>query len=122
MIPLLAQLGLALLAGKMQKDKQHAELEHATNRHFDDVRASIDARRAARAGDSGYMQAAVGGMRGIPQAGPSAAGPILAGVGQALLNRQDEPEVAHADFKEVPVAAKSWVGTDFDEDKYGSYA
>lgn len=85
MIPLLVQLGLALAGGVIQKvasDKQHEKDLAKFNK--DSVRDIMD-KRAARAGDSMYMQSALARAEHRPEAPPSPMPGVVAGMGSALL-------------------------------------
>ena len=131
-IPLLAQLGIALAAGIYQDQRDKAEHKKARGEHARKLQRSIMDRRAARAGDSGYMQQALGGMESAPKKPPSQLGNTLAGVGMALLNRQEQPN----GFQDVSQPGlpervdtwntdnKGWTGGDLDdlEEKYGNIA
>ena len=85
MIPLLAQLGIALVGGIMQKKEQEAALENARHQHAGQVEMDIAAKRASRAGDSGYMQQALGGAAQMPKRPPSVMPGVVAGMAGALL-------------------------------------
>jgi hypothetical protein len=123
--PLLAKLGLALLASKMQNDEAKKAHAHAQQQQLDQTLMNIRAKRAARAGDSGYMHTALGGMEGMPKKPKGALGPMLVGMGGALLSQPSEPETA-----QTPSLADKWsddklqwAGKDFDdEDKYRNLA
>jgi glucose dehydrogenase len=110
-------LVMALVGAKMQNDKQKAAYRHAQKQQLAGVEQDIAARRASRAGDSGYMQAAMSGMQGGQGMPPSASGPMLASIGSALASQTPEPQ--------QPTAAQqtytqnlpnAWAGNDFDED------
>lgn len=108
MIPLLAQVGLALVAAKMQKDDAERAYRYQRGQQLANVQNDIAARRAARAGDSGYMQAALGGIAGGPKRDNSAVGRTLTGVGAALLAQKPEPDAP------TPALARGW-----DDDPWG---
>lgn len=129
MIPLLAQLGITLAAGLLQK--KAADDEHNRNKanHFAETRASIMDRRAARAGDSGYMQQAINAAKHQPEKPDSGVGNTLAGMGMALLNRQETPDAApefqsRGGIEDSSVIKGGWSGGDVwqDEDRYKAYA
>lgn len=85
MIPLLVQLGIALAGGIAQKvaaDKQH---EKDLSKHNANTIQDIMNKRAARAGDSMYMQQAISGAEHRPEAPPSPFPGVVAGMGSALL-------------------------------------
>ena len=125
--PLLAQLGLALVSSKLQRDEAKSSHENAQRKHFASVLADIDAKRAARAGDSGYMQQAVGGMTNTPTAPRGAGRQTLANLGAALMSQRDAPTTPNAEsIGDKPMFQEPirWSGQDTDDlvDKYGSYA
>ena len=85
MIPLLVQLGIALAGGIAQKvaaDKQH---EKDLSKYNSDTIQDIMNKRASRAGDSMYMQQAIGRGQNTPEAPPSPMPGVVAGMGSALL-------------------------------------
>jgi hypothetical protein len=85
MIPLLVQLGIALAGGIAQKvaaDKQH---EKDRSKYNSDTIQDIMNKRAARAGDSMYMQGAISRGENAPKAPPSPWPGVVAGMGSALL-------------------------------------
>lgn len=85
MIPLLAQLGLALAGGVIQKvaaDKQH---EKDLKKHNANTVQDIMNKRASRAGDSMYLQQAISANERRPEAPPSPMPGVVAGMGSALL-------------------------------------
>ena len=93
MIPLLAQLGIALAAGVAQKiaaDKKHKQ---DSQQHTRDVIEGIYDKRASRAGDAMYMQQAIHGSKSAPKKPKDSEilGPLAANVGMALLNRSEVP-------------------------------
>lgn len=125
MIPLLAQLGIALVASKMQKDDAERAYQHARGQQLANVQQDIAARRAARAGDSGYMQAALGGIAGGPKRDRGAAARTLMGVGSALLAQRPEPSTPAPDagWSNDTFKDGGWSGGNlYDEDKFGGYA
>jgi hypothetical protein len=92
MIPIIAQLGLALVAKKLQDKEAEKAHEEATRRHQSQIKADILGHRAARAGDSGYMQRAMGASANAPQYQGSGSGQMLTQLGAALLSRSDMPD------------------------------
>jgi hypothetical protein len=138
MIPLLAQLGIALVGGIMQKKEQEAALANARHQHAGQIEMDIAAKRAARAGDSGYMQQALGGAAQMPKRPPSVFPGVVAGMGTALLGYNGgsgaAAEAVSGADRAAYEAAKSgeslgglpskYAGLDWDdtEDKWGGYA
>lgn len=83
----------AALASKLLQDKdQENAYQQQVGRSLAETQANIAARRAARAGDSGYMQAAMGATGNFPRMPESNAGSMLASVGSALLSQREAPE------------------------------
>lgn len=147
----IAAIGLA----KQKADQTQANVENdiqawmayerARQRHEYDVQAGIDARRAAKAGDSGYMQAAFGhggAMDGPRYNAPQFVGDNGAGMRLAQgLMAQKEADAYESDFakslqaqQQQPTAAavptpradphpiSEWVGPDQDEwSSFGSW-
>jgi len=111
-IPLLAQLGIALAAGIIQDQQGKHEHKKNSMEHRQKLIRDIHDRRAARAGDSGYTQMALGGMENAPKRPDSQMGNILGGVGMALLNRQEAPR--QQGFQDVSQSFGSW-GDERDE-------
>lgn len=121
MLPILAQLGLALVSAKMQSDEARKQHERAQQQQLDQTLAGIDAKRASRAGDSGYMQTAISGMDASPSRPKSAAGPMLAQLGTAMLAQSPEPNSVQTSSQGRP--SSEWAGGDWkDEDKYRNIA
>lgn len=131
-IPLLATLAMSLVSAKMQKDEERKARAHAREMNLSQTLADINARRAARAGDSGYMQQAVGGS--VSQ-GPqrSSVGPMLAGIGQAILSQDAEPTptpssndkpIFSSPAFNVQQGGSGWTGGNLndDDDKWSRYA
>ena len=128
MVPLLVQLGLALAGGVIQKvasDKQHEKDLAKFNR---DGTRDILNKRAARAGDSMYMQDALARQEHRPEAPPSPFPGVVAGMGSALLGynggigSDSEPPTRAADSgTSLP---SRYAGGDWDDlkDKWGGYA
>lgn len=103
----LVMLAVALASKKLQDDEQKKAYEHQLNKQLAETTANIQARRAARAGDSGYMQAAAGATAGFPQMGPSQAGGMLSQVGSALMSQKTPPAaVAAPQIRATPDAYK----------------
>lgn len=125
--PLLAQLALALVATKMQNDEENQARAFATRKQFDNTKAAIEAQRASRAGDAGYMQTGIRGFSGndLPPR-RNAAGPMLSQMGAALLAQDSEPNVRARETQELrqPVFSRhGWTGQDADDlVKWGGYA
>lgn len=133
MIAPLIAVAMALLSKKLQDDQQKKKFTHDSMMAQQEANMEIDARRAARAGDSGYMQAAGRAAIGFPRAQPSQAGPTLLGVGQALAAQRDAPSTtgggAGAGEQESSAnnTAPQLRGTEYDEDEnkrnyFGSFA
>lgn len=95
-------LVMALASKKLQDDEQKRAYMHQLDQNEAATKMSIDARRASRAGDSGYMQAAMSGAAGYPQMGPSQNGPFIAGVASALMKQRDAPAAASAATANAP--------------------
>lgn len=94
MVAPLVAVALALLSKKLQDNQQKKAFTHQSNMAEQEALAAIDAQRAARAGDSGYMQAAGRSAINFPRAQPSQSGPFLSSVGSALLQQRDAPSTA----------------------------
>lgn len=91
MIPLLAQLGIALAAGVAQKVAADKKYKQDSEQHQQDIVTGIMDKRASRAGDAMYMQQALHGAKSAPKKPESPIGPLAANVGMALLNRAEMP-------------------------------
>jgi len=118
--PLLAKLGLALVASKMQNDEARKQHQRAQQQQLDQTLASIANKRASRAGDSGYMQTAMSGMDGGPSKPRSVSGPMLTQLGVSLMSQDPEPKAAAAP---EPMKPMDWAGGDWDdEDKFRNMA
>lgn len=138
MIPLLLQLGVALAGGIMQKKAQDAALANARHQHEGQIEMDIAAKRAARAGDSGYMQQALGGAAQMPKRPPSVFPGVVSGMAGALMGYKGNDDAAAASGigadRSGYEAVKSgeglgglpskYAGSDWqdDESKWGSYA
>lgn len=140
MIPLLAQLGIALVGGIMQKKEQEAALANARHQHAGQIEMDIAAKRASRAGDSGYMQQALGGAAQMPKRPPSVFPGVVTGMAGALLGYKEgskgaaaaaDSGVADRAGYEAAKGGESlggvpsnYAGADWsdDEDKWGGYA
>lgn len=92
MLPLVAQLGMALLSKKMQDDDADRAYRLNQEKQLEAVKQGIADRRAARAGDAGYMQQAMAGMNGGPSRPDSGSRQMLAQLGAAILSHQDTPD------------------------------
>jgi hypothetical protein len=90
-IPLLAQLGIALLSKQMQDNessRQSAyERAEANKRKQAQLRIDFLNRPAARAGERGYSVDSP-----VDQLWQSDAGGMITDLGMALLSRKDQPE------------------------------
>lgn len=103
MLPMLAQLGIALAGAQLQNMQAQDEYKRAKQKHFSDIQTAIMNRRAQRAGDAGYMQAAIGAQADAPRRPKSNFGPMLAQVGSALLSQAPEPDFGSSnDFTTRP--------------------
>jgi hypothetical protein len=78
--PLLAELGVALL----KQDAQNREYQDAQRQHGEQTKMDIMGMRASRAGDSGYMQRALGASKSYPHNPDNGTG-LLLGVASGLM-------------------------------------
>lgn len=93
-------LAATLVSKKLQDDQQKRAYLQQIGREEAQTKAAIEARRAARAGDSGYMQAAMGAAGNFSLPPRSSAGPMLQQVGSALASQRDTPASKAADAAE----------------------
>lgn len=97
--PLLAQIGVALLKQDADQRDQHEMRRRAQAQ----IPIDIMAMRAARAGDSGYMQRALGATANLPRTSNDMSG--LVGVAAGLLSQEsasDAEEAAKAFGSTIP--------------------
>ena len=121
MIPLLIELGLALAGGVAQKMAADEQTKRARMQHQQDVVRGIYDKRAARAGDSMYTQQALQGTRSMPKQQSANVGPMLAGVGQALLSHTEAPgaDAVTKDVFSSAVPGGSWESPEVAGDRGG---
>ena len=80
-------VGLLIGLGKQALDEQQkaAEEDRAARHQEAQIQADIRARRAARAGDSGYIQSAMSASRGLPVTSNASFGKSALALGAGLL-------------------------------------
>lgn len=113
--PLLAQLGVALL----KQDAQNREYEDAQRRHGAQTKMDIMGMRAARAGDSGYMQRALGASKSYPHNPDNGTG-LLLGVASGLLAQKGAGDAE--DAAAAPSGGINWDTPDRDDDLIDPWA
>lgn len=99
MAPLVA-LGLALVGQKLQNTQQRKAHQRAQEQQLQGTLQDIAGMRASRAGDSGYMQRAMGGMANQPMAPQPNYGGLVQAVGGAfdISDAQDAAQAQKAAF------------------------
>jgi len=125
--PLIA-LVASLIAQKEQEAEQKRQNNLLSHKAEQDTIRSIEARRAGRAGDSGYMQSAAGDIAQYPQLQKSDSGAMMRQIGGALASQRDEPKqtepsVADQEATNEARASSGYVaqpklqGLNYDEDE-----
>jgi hypothetical protein len=88
MLPLLAQLAIGLGKTALDEQQKAAEQERAARHQEAQIQADIKAKRAARAGDSGYIQQAYREAGAIPTSSNAGGGKALLALGAGLMQQK----------------------------------
>ena len=91
MVAPLVALAAALVSKKLQEADERRAFEIQNRKELEATNRAINDRRAQRAGDAGYMQAA--GTREFSLMPESNSNQVIASVGQALMNQKQGPEL-----------------------------
>ena len=83
-------LVMALVGARQKRNEEKRMLNNQIHQQEADTKAAIADRRAARAGDSGYMQLAARGMANMPQRSGDSGNQLLSAVGQALASQSTD--------------------------------